>query len=331
MCFDLATSFTLLFIACLLCLSDLNGGGGTYRARLMVVILAVFVLMSLIRVEKLYLATFLFVICLGSHALGWWRQHGRIEPRLTIALCLVLICGTGSVVAVKKLTTTVDYDRPPLDLPSIAFNRVVWPHLAAVYPKLPDDAKRLFSFEDAVWFDSHANNVYPLLSRLLSSGSDGKHVVNEITYTTLRVMPVTVVGRTFWDFIKYAISPVIFPLELVNVLKQSTATAWTLSRMAMFHPTLTRLALLLTYGAFFLLGLPLTVLAVARTSCNDLRRSLSALFIVIAAILGNAGLFAIFAGMDAHIRYALPGYTMLVALAGLANLVWARKMIQASE
>jgi hypothetical protein len=287
-------------------------------------------LMALSRVDKLYIA---IGICVTAVALTCMARRGDIpasrESRPWV-MALVLGIAIFSAPLINKFTQTVNPNRPPLDISSMAFNRVVWPRLSKVYPKLPEDARQVISFEDAKIFDTHNNNVYPLLNKLLAQNPGNQKIINEITITTLRNFPLQVAGKTFFDMVKYEAPNLAFPMELVSALPKSTATDWTYSRMSMFSPKLTDVSLALSSLVFLLVQLPLAACVLRRhVNRGLLFKPIFAISLV--AITLNSVLFSLEAGMDAHIRYALPTYTLILIFATLLSLQWLLAPVSAER
>ena len=137
-----------------------------------------------------------------------------------------------------------------MDVSSLAFNRVVWPRMSNAYDYLPDKIKEIVIKAEAEKFDEHNNNVYPFLTKILQE-KNGKEVISTITFTTLEHFPLQVAAKTAFDFLKYTLPNLAFPFESLGVLPTSVATEWTISRMGMPQPKLTKYFLLLGALSFF--------------------------------------------------------------------------------
>jgi hypothetical protein len=313
---SLAASLTVAFIGSL-AIACAGGASAGRRGLWLAISTLCLLLMALSRVDKLYLG--LLLVAMVAIIL-YARRHRPGSPKVgSMALCL--LAALVGAVAVNHFTQTQNPERPPLDLPSMAFNRVVWPRLSAAYPYLPADAKSLISDEDAKRFDESNNNVYPFLVQLLKGHPENKQVINEITLTTLRKFPLQVVGKTCFDIAKYMVPNVAFPLELVGVLPVSAGSAWTYSRMNQPHRTKTKIWLIVSTAAFFLLQLPLAIVFLRKRVSLRLLGS-PVVLLSLTCIVGNALLFGLEAGMDAHIRYALPSFVMLLAIVTVLSLLW---------
>lgn len=277
-------------------------------------------LMASSRVDKFYAAT---VICIAT--ILWTvcarRRQAKVTKGKAAAVITLLLATLATVAGVNKATQTYNPDRPPLDASSLAFNRVVWPHLAETYPYLSPRVKAVISPEEAAHFDQHNNNVYPLLARLLKSDPGNRAIINEMTLTTLRQFPAAVIGKAAFDISKYTFPNVTFPLELAHVLPLSTASDWTRSRMKQVTPRLTDAALWVSQAVFLLGGLPVALAMLLRAERPRIRWQLIA-WLVALVITSNSLLFGLEAGMDAHIRYALPTYTLFQASVAAMSLTW---------
>lgn len=283
---------------------------------LLVAVLCLF-LMSVSRVDKLYMG-----IVLVAAVIIYMRIGIKRLPRLQFVIVgAPLVAALVAAIAVNYFTQVPNADRPALNLPNMAFNRVVWPRMSMVYPYLPSDAKALISPGDAKWFDEHNNHVYLFLDKLLKDHPENQRIINEVTATTLRHFPGRVAWKTAFDIAKYAVPNVAFPLELVSILPKSTATDWTYSRMSHAHPFMTQLWLIVSSVSFYLVQLPLA-LQYLRSPFMQ-RWTSQPLMVMTAACIGcNAIMFGLEAGMDAHIRYALPSFVMIFEMTSIVSLLW---------
>ncbi|MBD3816386.1 MAG: hypothetical protein IE913_08055 [Halothiobacillus sp.] len=274
-------------------------------------------LMAVSRVDKLYMGialAFMLIIYM-------WIGLKRL-PRSQLAIVgAPLFVALVAAITVNHFTQVPDADRPAINLSNLAFNRVVWPRLSQVYPYLPSDAKALISPGDAKWFDEHNNHVYLYLDKLLKGRPENQRIIDEVTTTTLKYFPGRVVAKTVFDVAKYAVPNVSFPLELLSLLPESTATDWTYSRMSQAHPSMTRLWLIISNISFYLIQLPFAVLYLYRRHLQRWWEQPLA-FLTVACIGCNAVMFGLEAGMDAHIRYALPTFIMIFELISVASLMW---------
>ncbi len=235
---SLATSFTMAFIGSLV-LAMTDPLSPSKRRLWLGIALVCFFLMALSRVEKVYAGLALATVT------GIWlfanplRSNGAFSRRRGVLVLILLMATLGAAVTVNRATQIHDPNQASLDLSSMAFNRVVWPRLTRVYPHLSPEARALIPLDEAVRFDMHNNNVDTLLIR----NRDNHRIIDQITVTTLQMFPFSVIGKTLYDLAKYTFPNLAFPLEAVSILPRSTATWWTLSRMEMASPRLTRVAL----------------------------------------------------------------------------------------
>lgn len=317
---SLASSLTIATVASLALAIPDDPARAPPNWKWLAVALPLLFLMALSRVDKLYAAA---AICIAT--IFWAMCARRRQPALTkrnIAVVTALLLATiAATVGVNKVTQTYNPDRPPLDASSLAFNRVVWPHLAEVYPYMSAQVKGVVSPEEAKRFDQHNNNVYPLLARLLKRDPGNRAIINNMTLTTLRRLPAEVIGKAAFDVCKYTFPNVAFPLELAHVLPLSTGSDWTRSRMELVTPWLTDAALWTSQAVFLFGGLPVVLATLRRAGRQRIRREPIA-WLTTTMIASNSLLFGLEAGMDAHIRYALPTYTVVQALVAAMSLNW---------
>lgn len=317
---SLAASLTMAFVGSLV--FAVGGAPSPPRRRLWLgIALVSFFLMALSRVEKLYVGVALVSLT------GVWlfRHHLRLgvpfARRRAAVLLALLAVPLGVAIIVNRTTQTHDPNQAPLDLSSLAFNRVVWPRLTRVHPHLSPEARALIPFEEAVRFDAHNNHADRLLTELLTRNRDNQRIIDEITVTTFQTFPLAVVGKTMYDVAKYTFPNIAFPLERASILPESGATRWTLSRMGLPRPGLTRVALFGAEAFFLSVQLPLAAAIVMARRERALWKH-PVFWLTGAAIVSNALVFGLASGMDAHIRYALPAYVMTHASVTLLSLLW---------
>lgn len=309
---SLATSFTMFFLSFLIfALKDTKK-----QISYIAIATCFFILMSLIRVEKLYfgLIVFLsFVVLLAFRNKGT-DNFGKIA--IIFSICSIFMA-VACVSFIKSETQIYNPNRPPLDISSLAFNRVVWPRMSNAYEYFPVKIKEKITKAEAEKFDEHNNNVYPFLTKTLQH-NDGKEFISSITRITLEHFPLQVAAKIAFDFAKYTLPNLAFPLEALGILPTSVATDWTITRMDMSQPRLTKVFLLLGALSFFAMLAYTSQSFLLKTQEAFLNRMcllLNPVVIVITlAIVVNSILFTLFAGMDAHIRYALPSYAIILTV-----------------
>lgn len=305
---SLAASFTIIFAASLIraCQND----SSVKQAALQFFIASIaLILMSAIRIDKLYLATTVFSLSLSF--IGLFSRKNHNYKATAIIGALMLAVSVAITVSIKNSTTVYNQKRPPLDISSMSFNRTVWPRMVKVYPYLSDSVKQRISIDDATLFDSHNNYVYPLLTRELDK-PEGKHIIDEITLTTIKNFPGQIAASIVFDFAKYSLPNLQFPLEAYDVLPQSVGTSWTISRMDMLRPLTTHIFLVIGWVQLLVLSL-LAVYSIRkkRTSISELLVAPYTALIISSVVAVNSLLFTLSSGMDTHIRYSLPTYTIL--------------------
>jgi hypothetical protein len=191
------------------------------------------------------------------------------------------------------------------------FNRTVWPQLEAVRPNLPSDVRSLITPTDARAFDASNNNVNPTLAHLRSAAGGSDRFVWQVTRTAVSCCWPPTALRTSFDLAKYVLAPFTYAGEVMSAV--NTPTAWTYSRMALVDPALTRLYTYWSFALLLLVQLPIFVYALLRRH-SFLASELAAVGILVGALVTNGALFATTSGINAHIRYGMPGYLLLQAL-----------------
>ena len=301
---SIASSLTMLFLGCLLMVYQ---GVKKQIYFLMMAILCLF-FMSLLRVDKLYYGVVVFVV---FTILLYFKRYDIKILLFSVLLLLITILG---VAIVNRYTQVYNIERPSLNVSNLAFNRIVWPRMSDAHEYFSEELKKKITIEDAKKFDEHNNNVYPFLTKTLKE-DNGDKVISDITFSALKHFPIRIAARIAFDFTKYSLPNIAFPLEVYGVIPESTATSWTLSRMGMHKPLLTNVYMLL--GAMSTCGMLLYMFfafnRMKKSGISYIRKPAVA-YIIFFAIVVNSALFALEAGMDAHIRYALPSYTIILTL-----------------
>ena len=180
--------------------------------------------MSLIRIDKLYFGLIVFLSFVALLAFQN-KSQGNRRRKTAIAfsifsLCVAMLC----VSIVKSETQIYNPNRPPLNISSLAFNRVVWPRMSDAYEHFPVKIKEKITKAEARKFDEHNNNVYPFLVKTLQEDG-GKDIISSITRITLEHFPIQVAAKTVFDFAKYTVPNLAFPLESMSILPTSVATS----------------------------------------------------------------------------------------------------------
>lgn len=220
---SLASSLTVLFLSFLL--FAVNSKDNMKICIYFSAATLFFVLLSLVRGEKLYLGMVICLVFLGILFSDYFRKDYLFKITIVFCICAMVIA-FGCVDSIKKETQIFSNARPPLNLWSLAFNRIVRPRMSLAYDYFSEDIKASITREEAEKFDEHANNVYPLLSHILSE-PDGENVIKEVTLVTVRHFPLQVIGKSVFDFVKYSLPNLMFPFESWCILPPSVATEWT--------------------------------------------------------------------------------------------------------
>ncbi|NCB85463.1 MAG: hypothetical protein EOM44_13380 [Bacteroidia bacterium] len=309
-----STSFTILFLSFLIfSLRKKN-----FYAFYVLIASVFFILMSLTRIDKLYLGFFVFSIYISI--LFFEKRKLKCKFFKTISFSIVtMLVSVVLVFFVKNQTQVFNHDRPPLDVISLAFNRVVWPRMSESYKYFPDYIKEKITLEDSLEFDKHNNNVYPFLTKILKE-NNGQKIIGTITFITFKHFPFQVLSKTLFDFLKYTLPNFTFYLEAINFLPLSIATDWTITRMAMFAPNLTFVFLVIGFISFIMLIIINTINVLNKKiffsyfKATEKKADLG-LLVISSAVVVNSMLFSFESGMDAHVRYALPSYVIILTAA----------------
>ncbi|MCD7883737.1 MAG: hypothetical protein LUI87_08580 [Lachnospiraceae bacterium] len=120
----------------------------------------------LIRADRLYTCTLFLVICFAVYLVKR-RSRAEIKRAAVCMLCCILLSTCLASAINKKTQQPGVYGRISTSFAFILLDRVVWPHMAANYESFPDEIKEIVSFEDAVAFDSHNNNVMYQMAPLI--------------------------------------------------------------------------------------------------------------------------------------------------------------------
>jgi hypothetical protein len=78
---------------------------------------------------------------------------------------------------------------------------------------------------------------------------------------------------------------------------------------------------LISTAIFLFFQLPVAVVFLRKCGGRELMAQ-SIVLLTAVGIAGNALLFGLEAGMDAHIRYALPSFVMMLEMVTVASLLW---------
>ena len=304
---SLASSLTVLLLTFLVLATEEGignrrcGGWGLCAA-------VVAVILSAMRVEKLYLAALLFVAAGVMVTVRRFRLERRVYAPKALILALLLCFTLGTSEGVKRMTTVNNPDRPALGIMNSAFNRVVWSRLAKTRQYLPPQIKAMISEKEAADFDTINNNVLPFEAEAINNPKKGQGYLRVITQVAFRHFYGQVILVTVFDTVKYALPGLFFPLEAVHLSPQSFATRWTLIQWSRATPRLTAVYLAVGSGLYLVLfGMSIGRL---RLKARPARGVVEAWVLIWVCILGNALMFALAFGMEAHIRYALPTYTI---------------------
>jgi hypothetical protein len=275
---------------------------------------------SFVRSEKAYVIAVTVGITIGAVLLarrGRFRISGA--HRVVMALAVVLLATIGTTV-VNRSTQVANYGRPHVTVASMLFHRAVWPRLQVVRTKLPANLKSVITTQDAVAVDTQPNAVDPVIVKLRTYAHGSDAALWQVTGIALDCCWPEIAAATAFDLAKYSVTPVTWAGDLA--LNAQTPTAWTYSRMAMAHPTLTRVYC--WWAIAVMLGIQIPLLLIRPRRWRSLNAdALAAGAILLLPVVANALLYSVTAALDAHVRYGMPSYgiTQLLLLTADAYVV----------
>lgn len=266
------------------------------------------VILSLIRVEKLYLVVLLFIFHVAYVCYKSMFSYRRI---FSLVMCFMLSLSV--IHYIKKETMVNNANRAPLTISAAIFSRVVWPQMTKVYPYLTPEERSVISLSDAKKFDEHNNNVNLMTLKLIDQNH--QDFFYSISKAVIEHFPLNVLGKILFDYIKYTIPIITFPLECLNILPQSGATSWTISRMFDGADTSKSIfQILYLYIGFCISAISVIIIAWDMSFKKSIPINKEMVLYSIVTILINSLMFTMATGMDSHIRYALPSYMILSAM-----------------
>lgn len=210
-----------------------------------------FIVISLTRVDKFYFSLGMFLWFIFFLIIKNKKPNHHYKNTATFLIFIISISMIG-INLIKNKTQVYNSNRPPLDKTCLAFNRIVWPRMSKVYDYLPENIKKNITKTEAIKFDEHNNNVYPFLVNKLAE-NNGKETINTITWITLKQFPLAILSQLIFDFTKYSLPNLAYPLELLGLLPTSVAADWTFSRMTMFQPLLTKIFISISTLSLFMM------------------------------------------------------------------------------
>jgi len=231
-----------------------------------------------------------------------WRGVGRTLLLLTASALLAV----GAVRAARP----VDHGEHPFpNIPLRVFECSAFGRLATIHPYLPRDIQDRISLDDARRYDSlrpNRKNLF-LFPRLAGKADPGDVTWAEITPLLERISRVAIerhrgaiLAGVAVRFAAYLFAPFTFTGEWLATELPDNNTRWTISRMAMRSPTLTRV--LVWSGEIHLLLLAILCIA----SMPRARRGVVPFFLpFIAGVLVNSAGFSLFWPAGWFLRYSL--------------------------
>ncbi len=310
---SLALSACLAFCAAV---ANLFLGVRERRARV-VLVLSMFCAANL-RVEKLWilLATAL------AFALIWRlttrREELATRGRIAWVVGLALLA-TGAT-KVVHLATYTDHGRWAL-AETIVHQRVVFPHLTELRPKLSRDAREALTPRETRLYDRRIHNTWTVVDRVTKRDPEARRrLTDELLRVGLRERWPAIALDVASDFAENVIATPSFALRLVDWMKRGEpdafqtrfeATPWTFVTLSFHSPRLSRSVVFAAFG-LWALAFAAALVAFARSGRAPSGARLA--WLPLALVVGlNAILFAATADL-VHIRYVLLSHVALLFL-----------------
>ena len=315
---SLAASFAIAACAALIRIAALSD---TRRRTIALALLAT-VAAEWIREEKVAVVA----IVVAAALIGALARHR--DRRVLATLGAVLVLPATAVSLVNHQTQTADLGRPPVDAASRLFNRTVWPHMERILPLLSGEARSAVTMQQARSFDADYNRILPMDRYLRQRAGGTPGILDAMSNAALRCCWRDIAADTGADLARYSVPTVAYA---AGVLLPSTpwaaaGSSWTETRMAMAHPSLTRLYELWWVAALVLVQLPLLLALLPRVRRRE--HAVWAVGIAGALCLVNAALFALTNSIPANVRYSLPAYSLSAAVLLWADLVQLHALLR---
>jgi len=264
-------------------------------------------LLSVIRPDKSYviilMTLFLTIKCIYSAA----KRNHRGQLIKDLVFILILLVAITSAKIINHNTQRSDYGRPPLALPYIMFNKIVWGNLLSIYDDLPQGYKLLFSKNGARHFDSHNNNVikFMVALKLKTKSSDWNKVtpmLNEMSIISLKKNYSKIIKNSFSVLFNYVLAPYDFTIS------KRGASRWNYTRMNMKTPKITDYYLHI--GAVYLWIASLLALLIFIFKFHIYKRLLTVFAIPFILFIANMSIYSFLTSAPFNIRYAISSYVL---------------------
>lgn len=255
-----------------------------------------------IRPERI--AQFMAIVVVGAI---WVLVRRRY--RLLLVALLLLAAGF-STQQLNLATQNADFGRPRPTLTYALFDRVLQGRFLSLYDEMPANVRADISREDAEAWQANGHYVATIGRRL--DDPAGHVVMRDAIRAALACCGAPIAYQAAGDLVEYLTAPLNYLRESVWGTDAVTSwTAWTDSRMAAAHESLTYAYI--NFG-FVLIALAFVLFVVALPSLWRTPAIRELLLFTGIAVLLTALMYTIRTGIDFHIRYALPIYTLEIGV-----------------
>ena len=271
---------------------------------------------SLLRADRVYSCLFVVAIVFIAKIC----HNSKQRKQLIFAMIFICVSTIGIVRGINHVTQTPGRNgRIKTDLNFVLLDRIVWPNMAAHYNYFSDDIKDIVSYDDAVVFDSHNNNVMYQMASMLEQ-KVGKEKAGKI----YREMAKVVWKHSHWkvlkdiseDILTMAATPISSLLHYYGVVEKNDS--WNITCMSQKTPELTKIYDLYYLYTLLLMLLGNIILIAKFKYLNNLKYLLKVImpFVVMSAVITIW--FSIGDGAPPNDRYALIIYILwsMIVLSG---------------
>lgn len=209
------------------------------------------------------------------------------------------------------------YGRIKTDFSFILLDRVVWPNMSENYDLFAEEIKSSISFDEALCFDEHNNNVMYYMAPLLEErvGRDrAEKMYKDMAMTVFKNHPIKVICDIIEDFAGFVFTPTVAFVSNVGGIK--TNYEWNITCCSSATPKLTKL-----YSMFFNFVIGILVIPIAILLCiknrnrTIIKRFLKIIYPYFYMTILIGLWFAIGDGAPPNDRYMLIGYVTWTSFA----------------
>lgn len=306
---SLCNTFSLVFVSAVLLILK----GGRFDWRPVALGTAAFILMCLLRAERLMLMGVLMVVLAGVLA---FKLRGPRRKQVIAAMAILLVVAIPMANVIKKETQTANLGRLPPSIHTALYQRIAYPYFADNYDAMPDSVKAVLTREDAKYSDAWQLNCNTIAAKVLREDPDHYgEILDAVWMTVLTHDTGRVFAAVFSDFAKDVFSPFIYNITTVHTV---TTTDITWNRLRHGTPQLAYVYVTAAELAFWALTVLLLVRIIKnRRLLSDYRRLWAGLIVF---VLIQSAFYASTSNYGFHIRYQLFNYSvqLIVGLMVLA-------------